>query len=57
MNVGKWPFDEQSCELAFGSYSYGLNLLNIKLFKDTSAFTSKERYNFARSLNGDFGIT
>lgn len=54
MNVGKWPFDEQSCEMAFGSYSYGLNLLRIKLFKDTSAFTSEERYNFVRSLNGRF---
>lgn len=54
MNVGNWPFDAQSCEMAFGSYSYGKNLLKIKLFKDNSAFTSKERYNFARSLNGKF---
>ena len=42
MRVGKWPFDIQICKLAFGSYTYGKNLLHIKLFKDRSKFTSKE---------------
>ena len=41
MDVDKWPFDEQSCKLAFGSYTYNLNLLQIKLFKDNKQFTSK----------------
>jgi len=43
MEVDKWPFDEQTCRLAFGSYTYGLNLLKIKLFKDKSQLTSKEK--------------
>ena len=42
MSVGKWPFDEQVCRLAFGSYTYGENLLRIKLFKDKSQLTSKK---------------
>lgn len=41
MAVDKWPFDEQSCRMAFGSYTYGKNLLRIKSFKDKSQFTSK----------------
>ena len=43
MKVDQWPFDEQDCKLSFGSYTYGLNLLTIKLFKDISKFTSKEQ--------------
>ena len=42
MPVDKWPFDEQVCSLAFGSYTYGNNLLRIKLFRDKSKFTSKK---------------
>ncbi|XP_078376550.1 neuronal acetylcholine receptor subunit alpha-3-like isoform X2 [Oculina patagonica] len=34
MEIKDWPFDEQKCELAFGSYTYGKNLLKIKLFRD-----------------------
>jgi len=41
MEVDKWPFDEQTCKLAFGSYTYGLNLLKIKLFRDRSKFTNR----------------
>lgn len=32
--IRKWPFDNQTCELAFGSFTYGKNLLKIKLFRD-----------------------
>lgn len=43
MKIHEWPFDNQTCELAFGSYSYGKNLLKVKLFRDKSGdFTSKE---------------
>ena len=42
MQIHEWPFDEQECELAFGSFTYGKNLLRIKLFKDKSNFASKE---------------
>ena len=42
MQIDKWPFDEQKCELAFGSYTYGQNLMKIRLFKDKSDFASKE---------------
>lgn len=41
MKVDQWPFDEQDCKLSFGSYTYGLNLLTIKLFKDISKFTNR----------------
>ena len=44
MQVDKWPFDEQTCELSFGSYTYGKNQLAIRLFKDKSDFTSKKSY-------------
>lgn len=44
MQIHDWPFDEQKCELAFGSFTYGKNLLRIKLFKDKSDFASKESY-------------
>lgn len=43
MKVDEWPFDEQTCELAFGSFSYGKNLLRLKLFKEERRFTSKIR--------------
>lgn len=43
MKVDQWPFDEQTCELAFGSFSYGKNLLRLKLFKSERRFTSKIR--------------
>ena len=42
MKIDDWPFDEQMCDLAFGSYTYGKNLLKINLFKDRSNFASKE---------------
>ena len=42
MEIHEWPFDNQTCELAFGSYSYGKNLLKVKLFKDKSNLASKE---------------
>ena len=42
MKIESWPFDEQKCALAFGSFSYGKNLLILKLFKDKSNFASKE---------------
>lgn len=41
IHVNEWPFDEQKCELSFGSYTYGENLLRLRLFKDKSDFTSK----------------
>ncbi|KAL9967041.1 hypothetical protein ACROYT_G025198 [Oculina patagonica] len=34
MQISDWPFDEQKCELAFGSFTYGKNLLKIRLFMD-----------------------
>lgn len=42
MAIDKWPFDEQICKLAFGSYTYGNKLLRIKLFNDKSKFTGKK---------------
>lgn len=43
MEISEWPFDEQICELAFGSYTYGKNLLIIRLFRDKRGdFASKE---------------
>ena len=42
MKVDKWPFDQQTCKLAFGSFTFGKNLLEIKLFKDRGKFTSKD---------------
>lgn len=42
MQVDEWPFDEQKCELSFGSYTYGEKLMRIRLFKDKSDFASKE---------------
>lgn len=42
MEIHEWPFDNQTCELAFGSYSYGKNLLKVILFKDKSNLASKE---------------
>ena len=43
MKINDWPFDEQDCDLAFGSYTYGKNLMKIKLFKDRGGnFASKE---------------
>lgn len=41
MQVDDWPFDEQNCTIAFGSYTYGENLLRIKSFKDKSQFTNR----------------
>ena len=48
MQIHDWPFDEQKCELAFGSFTYGKNLLRIKLFKDKSDFASKGSYSVLR---------
>ena len=42
MEVHEWPFDEQTCELSFGSYTYGNNLLRIRLFEDKSDFAGEE---------------
>lgn len=42
MKIDLWPFDQQECQLAFGSFSYGENLLKLNLFKDQSNFASKE---------------
>ena len=42
--INEWPLDSQSCELGFGSFSYGINRMNLKLFKDTKGggqFTSE----------------
>lgn len=44
MQVDNWPFDEQNCTLAFGSFTYGENLLRIKTFKDKSRLTSKKQF-------------
>ncbi|KAJ7383365.1 hypothetical protein OS493_028444 [Desmophyllum pertusum] len=41
MDIANWPFDEQECELGFGSYTYGQNLLSIKLFKTKSNFANR----------------
>lgn len=44
LNITEWPFDSQSCELGFGSFTYGIDRMNIKLFQDTKGggqFTSK----------------
>lgn len=44
LKINEWPFDSQSCELGFGSFTYGINRMNIKLFQDTKGggqFTSK----------------
>ena len=41
MKIDQWPFDEQQCKLGFGSYTFGKNLLKLKLFKDKSKLTSK----------------
>lgn len=35
LKINEWPFDSQSCELGFGSFTYGINRMNIKLFQDT----------------------
>lgn len=51
MRINDWPFDEQTCQLAFGSYTYGKNLLKIRLFKDNRQFSTR----FVR--NGDWDIT
>lgn len=51
LQIISWPFDNQTCELGFGSYTYGDDRLNIKLFVDTSGeFTSR----FV--TNGDWSI-
>ncbi|XP_068676875.1 neuronal acetylcholine receptor subunit alpha-7-like [Montipora foliosa] len=41
MQIHRWPFDEQECRLAFGSYTYGDNLLKIKLFKAKKQITNR----------------
>lgn len=41
MQIHSWPFDEQECRLAFGSYTYGDNLLKIKLFKAKKQITNR----------------
>lgn len=52
--INEWPLDSQSCELGFGSFSYGIDKMNLKLFKDTKGggqFTNR----FVSS--GDWDIT
>ncbi len=47
LEIGNWPFDNQTCELGFGSHTYGVDRMNIKLFEDTSGdYTSKYIANF-----------
>ena len=42
LEIGNWPFDNQTCEMGFGSYTYEVGRMDIKLFKDRSGeFTSK----------------
>ena len=42
LKINDWPFDEQKCELGFGSFTYGTDRMNIKQFQDkTGDFTSK----------------
>ena len=42
MAINQWPFDTQTCELGFGSFTYGIGRMNIKLFQDSKGqFTSK----------------
>lgn len=42
LEIGNWPFDNQTCEMGFGSYTYGVGRMEIKLFKDTSGeFTNR----------------
>lgn len=43
LDIGQWPFDKQTCELGFGSFTYGVDRMEIKLFQDKGGgqFTSK----------------
>ncbi|KAL9951290.1 hypothetical protein ACROYT_G043928 [Oculina patagonica] len=42
LEIGNWPFDNQTCELGFGSYTYGVDRMDIKLFEDKSGeFTNR----------------
>ena len=43
MRIAQWPFDQQTCKLGFGSYTYAKNLLKITSFKDKSQLTSKQQ--------------
>ncbi|XP_078353236.1 neuronal acetylcholine receptor subunit alpha-5-like isoform X2 [Oculina patagonica] len=52
LEIGNWPFDNQTCELGFGSYTNGVNRMDIKLFKDKSSVFTKR---FVTS--GDWNIT
>ena len=55
LQIGSWPFDNQTCELGFGSYTYGVGRMDIKLFEDKSGeFTSKCIANFRIVLNQKF---
>lgn len=36
LRIGNWPFDNQTCELGFGSYTHAVDRMNIKLIKDKS---------------------
>ncbi|PFX17740.1 Acetylcholine receptor subunit alpha-L1 [Stylophora pistillata] len=42
LQIISWPFDNQTCELGFGSYTYGENRLDIKLFEDKSGEYTSE---------------
>lgn len=45
MAINQWPFDTQTCELGFGSFTYGISQMNIKLFQDSKGqFTSKSLF-------------
>ncbi|KAL9951299.1 hypothetical protein ACROYT_G043938, partial [Oculina patagonica] len=51
LEIGNWPFDNQTCELGFGSHTYGVDRMNIKLFEDTSG-----DYTNRFVSNGDWNI-
>ena len=41
MKINQWPFDQQLCQLSFGSFTYGERFLKIKLFRAEKQITSK----------------
>ena len=41
MKINRWPFDQQLCQLSFGSFTYGERFLKIKLFRARGQITSK----------------
>ena len=41
MKINQWPFDQQLCQLSFGSFTYGERFLKIRLFRARRQITSK----------------